>query len=503
MLDDWTGLSKADCKTDEEREEHSEWLYQRYLAGREASERADRERQKRIHQGQRAGKKVDGDGYEYAPQLKHDTRTFTVQPFSDEQDVKKEVWNELCQDTWDCVVRLNFHHRGEHGRFASTDELEKRLPELKQRRPEFRALPSEIGQVICWQVSTAFSAFLAAPLVEVDSEPFRSVEPDFSILQRRSTYSFHFTHVEAVRQTRDGGVVFQLPKFGQITCDMPQRSTPEYQWFDGATFADLLTDPLQRVLRIKGLWLYRKPDQPWKARLSFERLEEPKKTKLGVAVDNYQPVLYALYDIFIKSKAAALTAEELRPALAKRGMPITPQELKRAMFCCDVVAERARYEGERRRYYQASDIFTACWQQDREITIPRKLRAELEAKEAAEVEARRLQRKPIEYDNEGKILLDDPKYRLEYYRKMARALELGLEDVRALMRQDRGGYSEANIINQQGKVAEMYRKIAVLEAEIAADQAEIEAENQAREAEIEAAAAAIALARTQHLGGTD
>jgi hypothetical protein len=74
---------------------------------------------------------------------------------------------------------------------ATSNELEKLLTDLKDSHPEFRVLPYEFAQAIAWEVGRAFSKFLVAPLVEVDSEPFRSLEPDVSLLQRRSSNNFH------------------------------------------------------------------------------------------------------------------------------------------------------------------------------------------------------------------------------------------------------------------------------------------------------------------------
>jgi len=64
--------------------------------------------------------------------------------------------------------------------------------------------------------------------------------------------------------------------------------------------------------------------------------------------------------------------------------------------------------------------------------MPYKLRAKLEAQQAEEVEARRLERErqqaKIEYDHQGKQVPDDPQWRLRHYQSRA-------EDIKRAMKQ--------------------------------------------------------------------
>jgi hypothetical protein len=511
---DWTWTSDTDCKTPEELEERHEWLERRYLASKEAGERAEKERereekvrQQRIRQGQLAGKQVDGDGLEYAPQLKDDHRALLVRDLEAKQVVTLARWEWLCGSTWDATVRINFAHQCKHGRLATTEELQKELTALKKRRPELNELPSEDGRIIVWEVSGAFSKFLAAPWVEVDSEPFRSLEPDFSLLQRRSTNNFYFRHVVVVGETRDGGVIFKLPKLGGIRCYLPPRRRHDWldEWHYGPTFIEELTDPLQRSLRPKSGRLYRHPGTgEWKFRPSFERLEQPKMTKLGTAVSMYDNLLWMVRDSFHKAQEEALTAEELRRWLAKRGIRITPQGLKAALACSEVWTRRTRRPDGQHRCYHINDIYAACWHKDPNITMPSKLRAKLEAQQADEEAARRREReeirewqrakdeydrdhdsqgRKIERDYQGRILPDDPKERLKYYQREAYDTKLGSDEFwfnRRWRETLTASYSDAEKAQayawRQARIADIDQKIAELEAKIAANQAPIQPE---------------------------
>lgn len=139
---DWTGTGWGDCKTEEEIEERRDWLRERFIAGQEASAREDVEREQRLKQAERDGKEVDGDGFEYTEQKKHDHRTFAVRAFVDAEPVALVRWDEALGRLWDRVMRQIFAHQSKHGCLPKTGELQKWLVIWKQSHPEVAELPS-------------------------------------------------------------------------------------------------------------------------------------------------------------------------------------------------------------------------------------------------------------------------------------------------------------------------------------------------------------------------
>jgi hypothetical protein len=351
---DWTWTSDADCKTPEELEERREWVLERYLrsraendAKRAGTKKERKERNKRIRKAKEAGVKVDGDGYEYNEQLEHDHRAGIVRPF-DELVVKTDRWEYLCQELWDCVVRINFAFRRNHGRLAKTNELHREVVALKKRRPEFAELPSEIGKVIVWQVSSAFSASLATPNPDAETA--------VALLERRSTYNFHLTHITVVEVDAES-VTFTLPKLGCVTCDIPRRA-PRGDYADdedvhlgeGYSFAEAFLDGR---LRIKGACLYKHPTTGvWKLRPSFQRLEQPQPTAASWLSDNQDRVMEAIRRIFARKGALALTGREITAALGHtEGIVISTYQLKAVMAQHELSSERYRRGGKRQRCY--------------------------------------------------------------------------------------------------------------------------------------------------------
>src|SRR5690348_3164612 len=122
---DWTGLSDGDCKTEAELEERRDWLRERYIAGKEASAREAVERERRLKQAERDGKEVDGDGYEYTEQKKHDHGTFKVRAFVDAPAITLVRWDEGLSRLWDRVIHQIFLHQTKHGCLPNTGELQK------------------------------------------------------------------------------------------------------------------------------------------------------------------------------------------------------------------------------------------------------------------------------------------------------------------------------------------------------------------------------------------